>query len=166
MKNLLLILVGVVALVILVVLFRGGAAPVEDEQGLSLGMPAYDAGLGGVPVEDNVVVSNKEAVLTLAEQNKSGEFGTVMFTDMGEKTRVVLKLSGAPSGVSQPAHIHMGSCADLGGIKYPLSYPVEGNSETLLDVSFFELQDQLPLAVMVHKNMEALGVYMACGDLY
>lgn len=161
MKNLFLILVGAVAVAGLVVLLGGGAG---DGQDLSLDMPAYDAEVVEMVVEDGGAV--EEVVVELAAQNKSGESGTATFTDMGEKTRVVLKLSGVPSGVSQPAHIYMGSCADLGGIKYPLSYPVGGNSETLLDVSLTQLQSDLPLAVMAHKNLEELNVYMACGDLY
>lgn len=157
MKNFTLIAVGIIAVVVLAIMFLGrspmDAVPADLEE--------YPTIIYDEPMEE----AASAVTVQLSAQNKSGESGTATLADENGKTRVVLKLVGAPSGVSQPAHIHMGSCADLGGIKYPLSYPVDGNSETLLDVLLAELKVQLPLAVMVHKNLEELGVYMACGDV-
>jgi hypothetical protein len=50
----------------------------------------------------------------LAPQNDSGESGTASLTKQGDtQTKVVLSVAGAPAGVSQPVHIHKGTCAKL-----------------------------------------------------
>jgi plastocyanin len=78
-----------------------------------------------------------------------------------------------------PAHIHSGSCDDLGDIVYPLTdvaletageafgtasaVPVE-ESDTTIDAS---LQDILaaPHAVNIHQSADAIQNYIACGDI-
>lgn len=101
----------------------------------------------------------------LYAQNTSGEEGTAVLTDVNGKTKVVLALTGAPVGVSQPAHIHVGACPMPGAVKYPLSNVVGGASETTLDVSLTQLKGELPLAVNVHKSGTEASVYVSCGDL-
>jgi hypothetical protein len=103
--------------------------------------------------------------VTLNGQNNSGEMGTTTLTDVSGKTKVVLNYTGAPKDIVQPAHIHTGSCANLGGVVYPLNYPVNGASETTLDVSIDQLLSQLPLAINVHKSAGEITVYTACGDI-
>lgn len=103
--------------------------------------------------------------ITLSSQNNSGESGTATLTDVNGKTGVVLALTGAPSGVTQPAHIHTGSCAAIGGVVYPLTFPVNGKSETTLNVTIDELLKKLPLALNVHKSAAEANVYVACGDI-
>ena len=58
--------------------------------------------------------------VTLNAQNASGETGTAELEDIGNGTKVTIRLAGAPSGVPQPAHIHVGSCPNPGAVKYPL----------------------------------------------
>ena len=53
----------------------------------------------------------KSVSVKLSQQNKSKESGTAKLTPEGDKTKVEVSLKGAPKGVSQPAHIHEGSCA-------------------------------------------------------
>ena len=84
--------------------------------------------------EDLTQEISKEVLITLSSQNNSGESGTAELKSDNEKTKVKLDLDGAPK-TSQPAHIHVGSCANLGGVKYPLTSPVDGESETILNVS-------------------------------
>jgi Cu/Zn superoxide dismutase len=57
------------------------------------------------------LAQDKPVTVNLEPQNASGEQGTVTLTPQGDKTQVVIKLAGAPSGVQQPAHIHDGNCA-------------------------------------------------------
>ena len=104
-------------------------------------------------------------VVTLDEQNDSGMTGSAAITRLNGRTVVELTLVGAPEGVTQPAHIHTGSCADIGGVVYPLTFPVNGASETTLDVSLDDILAGLPLALNVHKSPEEADVYVACGDL-
>jgi len=102
--------------------------------------------------------------LTLVEQNLSGQSGTANIFEVGDKTKIELTLRNSPAG-PQPAHVHTGSCAELGGVKYPLTSPVNGTSDTTLDVSYDELLAELPLAINVHKSVAEAGVYVACADI-
>ncbi|MBI2098365.1 MAG: CHRD domain-containing protein [Candidatus Wildermuthbacteria bacterium] len=104
-------------------------------------------------------------MVALGAQNNSGMSGTATLTEENGKTKVTLSLSGAPQGVAQPAHIHMNSCANIGAVKYPLTPLVNGNSETLADVSLAELKAGLPLSINAHKSAEEVSVYVACGDI-
>lgn len=106
-----------------------------------------------------------EVTVNLSEQNKSGEVGTATLTEVDGKVKVTLALSGVPAGVTQPAHIHVGVCPDVGAVKYPLTSPVDGVSETMLDVTLAQLKSELPLGVNVHKSAQEVSVYVSCGDL-
>ena len=104
-------------------------------------------------------------VVGLSAQNNSGETGTVNLLPVSAtQTKVEVTVSGAPAG-SQPMHIHLGSCATLGGVKYPLNNLVDGKAETILDVTTNQLVAELPLAINVHKSPQETGVYVACGNI-
>ncbi len=107
----------------------------------------------------------KMATVALDAQNKSGEAGIATIKEMGGKVLVTIDITGAPAGVTQPAHIHAGSCPSPGAVEYPLTSPVDGKSETTLDVSFDDLMKKLPLAVNVHKSVAMSKVYVACGNV-
>jgi plastocyanin len=77
-----------------------------------------------------------------------------------------------------PAHIHTGTCAQLGDIAAPLkdvaapegersgsttAFPLE-TSETIIDLPLQELLDGNH-AVNVHKSADDIGTYIACGDI-
>jgi uncharacterized cupredoxin-like copper-binding protein len=89
--------------------------------------------------------------------------------------------------VAHPAHIHTGTCAELGGIAYPLSdvalapgtagtplaspaaagaaaaLPV-ATSVTTVDVKLADLL-AAPHAINVHQSAKAIEDYIACGDI-
>ena len=89
---------------------------------------------------------------------------------------------------AHPAHIHFGSCGELGEVFFPLSDVVpdslvqEGSlvstsgkigvetgapvaiSTSTIDVTIAELITG-PHAINVHKSAEEIGTYVACGDL-
>lgn len=109
--------------------------------------------------------ATNEVIVTLSEQNDSGESGTATLMEVEGKVKVSLKLTGAPADLTQPAHIHEGACPDVGAVKYPLTSPVDGMSETILDVTLAELKSQLPLGINVHKSATEAKVYVSCGDL-
>lgn len=106
-----------------------------------------------------------EIMVNFTEQNDSGEFGTATLKEEDGQVVVTLNLVGAPQNVSQPAHIHNGSCPDVGGVKYPLTNVLNGESETTVNVTFDQLEDELPLAINVHQSVENASVYVACGDI-
>jgi hypothetical protein len=104
-------------------------------------------------------------VIPLAAQNGSGEKGTATFIPRGDKTEVIVSLMGAPKGVAQPNHIHMGTCAKLNPAPtYPLKITDNGVSDTTVDVPLSKLLAS-PFAVNVHESAKALGHYVACGDI-
>ncbi len=101
-------------------------------------------------------------------QNSSGETGKVTLSDSaGKIVTVNLALTGTPSGVAQPAHIHKGTCATLDPKPlYPLTNAVDGKSQTTLDnKTIAELKNEGPLAVNVHKSAQQSSVYVACADI-
>jgi Cu/Zn superoxide dismutase len=107
----------------------------------------------------------RSVTVPLGEQNNSKERGTAKLTAEGNKTRIEVSLSGAPKGVSQPAHVHEGSCPNPDPKpKYPLANVVEGKSSTLVDASLDTLTSG-KLAINVHKSADELKVYVACGDI-
>ncbi len=103
--------------------------------------------------------------VTLSAVGTSGESGTATITEVAGKAKVVLALKGAAKDVSQPAHIHMGSCAKPGDVKYSLTSALNGASETTLAVSLAELKAGVPLMINVHKSVADVAIYSACGDI-
>lgn len=101
--------------------------------------------------------------ITLAEENNSGESGIASLSAKGKSVIVTVNLKGTPSGISQPAHIHIGECPGVGEVKYPLTALVNGKSTTTIDVSMEDLITQTPLAINVHKSKTDIKTYVSCG---
>jgi hypothetical protein len=102
----------------------------------------------------------------LHAQNGSGESGTATLLQSGDNVIVRVRIAGAPSGVPQPAHIHMGTCDKLNPKPtYPLHNLMDGYSETtVMNVKLSDLTSGT-FAINVHKSTSDLGTYVACGDL-
>lgn len=101
----------------------------------------------------------------LAARSDSGESGEAIFEEVDGQVKVTVKLAAAPRDVSQPAHLHKGSCAAPGEQIYTLSSVSNGASETTLPVSLAAITDNLPLALNVHKSAAEINVYVACGEV-
>jgi plastocyanin len=78
---------------------------------------------------------------------------------------------GDISGVPHPAHIHTGTCTNLGDVVAPLKDVtlVDGSdrvsvSTTNVDMSIKDMLES-PHAIMSHASAENIGVYIACADL-
>lgn len=140
-------------LVIAVILVAGGYLFMNSNQTMS------------PTTEQTAPVGTTEQTIMLLEQNQSDEYGTAVLTEENGKVVVTLSMTGAPSGVPQPAHIHTGVCPDVGAVVYPLTNVVNGTSETTLDVTLAELVEQQPLGLNVHKSVPEAKVYVSCGDL-
>jgi hypothetical protein len=103
--------------------------------------------------------------LKLNPLNGSGESGTATLTPMGNRTRVVIGITGENATGKQPAHIHKGTCAKLNPVPtYPLKDVVLGKSNTIVDVPIDKLTVS-PMAVNVHESAKNIKRYVACGDI-
>lgn len=70
------------------------------------------AGCGGGSNDERASAAG--LTIQLVEQSASGQTGTAMFTSLdGGRTRIVLELTNPPD-VPQPAHVHTGTCDNLG----------------------------------------------------
>lgn len=115
--------------------------------------------------ENNATSTAKTIQVDLSTQNNSGQSGKAVLTEVDGKVKVILNITGKPSTVAQPAHIHVSNCATIGAVKYPLTSVTNGASQTTLDVSLDQLVSQLPLSINVHKSAAEASVYVACGDI-
>lgn len=100
----------------------------------------------------------------LSAQNGSGETGTAKVTDVAGGVSVVISLKGAPA-TAQPVHIHDGTCANLGGVVYPLKDVVGGSSTTMVKGTSVAALTQKPYAINAHESASNLGKYVACGNI-
>ncbi len=119
----------------------------------------------GLLKEHGHVVSFK-----LNAQGDSGVNGLVMLTEQDEKVKVELVLldknTASTTSIARPAHIHSGSCAATGPVKWTLNSVVNGKSETLLPITMKDIASSTPLYVNVHKSDAEISVSIACGDLH
>lgn len=152
------ILGGVAFIILLFVFFLFGRAKLTIPVGIiSKPQPVARPRLPqGAASEMNVL---------LAAQNNSGESGVATLEEIGERVVATLYLTGYTPNVSQPAHIHMGACPEVGVIKHPLNSVVNGKSTTVLSVSLAQLKQQMPLAINVHESSTDLSTYTSCGSL-
>lgn len=102
--------------------------------------------------------------ITLNELNSSGESGTANLTEVNGKVIIAVNLNGEPKDEIQPMHIHEGTCPGVGKVIYPLNYPQNGASTTMLDTTFGNMKPIRPLSITVH-SLKDLKVYVACGEI-
>ncbi|HKP54445.1 MAG TPA: hypothetical protein VJ183_17550 [Chloroflexia bacterium] len=114
----------------------------------------------------STLVFAHDAIVTLTEQNGSGQNGMAELTDMGDgTTMVVVEVTSNGTMDPQPAHIHEGTCANLNPKPaFPLSSVVDGRSETIVPVDIHELTDE-PYAINIHKSATEAAIYTSCGDI-
>ncbi len=111
---------------------------------------------GKVPLTDAVA-------LALGEMNDSGQTGHVLLTPSTGRTRIEVTLSPGTL-VSELIHVHTGTCADLGGVVYPLtSVDAGGSSVTTVSVPLGRLMTG-GFAINAHEK-DNPSVYTACGTV-
>ncbi len=108
---------------------------------------------------------NQIMTVKLDAQNKSNEMGTVTLQEVGGKVLVTVNVTGYTKGVTQPAHIHVGSCPNPGAVKFPMTSVLNGESVTTIDTTLAQLKAMGKLAINVHKSVAQSSVYVSCGDL-
>jgi hypothetical protein len=106
-----------------------------------------------------------DVVVPIGELNDSGVSGDASLTDNGDGTTTVdILVDGATGG--HPAHIHSGTCAELGDIVFPLTdVDASGESVTVIDTPLSDLLTTGPYAINIHLSADEIGTYVACGDI-
>jgi len=110
----------------------------------------------------------------LGERDVPGISGTVLFEErINGEAQATIMLTGTPDGGMHPAHIHMNTAAEGGGILYTFT-PVNGTSgmsrsnlSMLDDGTMFGYDDVLTVDgyVNVHLSMDDLATIVAQGDI-
>ena len=121
----------------------------------------------GIPASVGAQAIPKTLTVPLAAQGNSGVAGTAVLTDMGNgQTQVVIRVSTGGNAV-MPDHIHNGTCANLGDVKYPLNNVQNGTSTSTVAVSIADLLNGpgKPFAVNLHKSPQEASVYVSCGNV-
>jgi hypothetical protein len=129
---------------------------------LALGLCAGVVGCGDEG--DEASAGADELEVELVEQASSGQEGTATFTSLGgDRTRIVLELTNPPE-IPQPAHVHSGSCDDLGDPVAALTDVTDGRSETDVEMSLDELA-QGDLVIHAHQSEAEFDVSVACAPV-
>lgn len=103
--------------------------------------------------------------VALAEQGGSGMSGSATITETdGGQLEVVVTLDGDDGSSARPAHIHAGSCEELGDVAYGLTDVTDGSSSSSVDATLAELEDG-DFAINVHESADAIENYVACGPI-
>ncbi len=110
----------------------------------------------------------------LGEKDVAGISGSVLFEErVNGEAQATIMLDGTPDGGMHPAHIHMNTAAEGGGILYTFM-PVDGttgmsrsNVAMLDDNTMFGYEDVLSVDgyVNVHLSADELATIVAQGDI-
>lgn len=110
--------------------------------------------------------SGSQTSVPLKPYGSSGQIGAAtMSRTGGDRIIVSIKLSGVPSGASEPVMIHHGSCSDLQpGSQIVLNPVVDGKSiNTIIPPAL----NTGHYAIVVHKGTGSqMNTIVACGDMH
>lgn len=167
--------VSAIALAVLVAGVSVGAAGCGDnaDNAVDAATSAIDEGVDtatssaddAIDSATNSAAERTEVMVTLDEQNGSGQTGTATLTRVdATTTRVVVTVENPPAE-PQPAHIHMGTCTDLNPApQYPLENITDGNSTSTVAARLDALLAD-NMAINVHRSAEQADLYVACGTI-
>lgn len=103
--------------------------------------------------------------LAFAALGESGVTGTGRLVEEGESSLLTIELHGLPGAGSYNAHIHNGTCAEIGGVAVRLTAVTAGADGHGTSSTTFGTADlpETPVAVQVHG---ADGPGIACADVH
>jgi len=126
------------------------------------------AAVGGVLVTGSRIASNASTVtetVAMHALNSSGQNGTATITDVGGKVLVSVRLTGEPSGASEPAHVHFGRCPNIKAVPaYNVGPILHGKGSDIVQLTWAEINSG-KYAVNVHKSALQMGTYVSCGNI-
>lgn len=112
-------------------LLMAACAPADDEvDALDDGAVVFDEPAEMTPPAAMTGADEMGESFDLAALNNSGVTGTVSVTDLGAQTEVMVTLNGLEANSAHAGHIHMGTCANIGGIVAPLEEITAGAAGT------------------------------------
>jgi hypothetical protein len=114
-------------------------------------------------------VAFADTTIKLDPRDNSGVSGSVVLIPRGNQTEVTIKLTGAPAGASEPANINVGQCGlgeegGIHGVAYPLKNVVDGNSDTIVDVSLDSIATG-SYAILVSESAANVSNFVTCGTV-
>jgi uncharacterized lipoprotein YbaY len=119
------------------------------------------------PIPPIVITNAMQTSYALNVRDELGVTGTVTFSEKNSgssESVVTIQLMGAAKGI-HPAHIHVNSAIETGGIAYSLnSVDSTGKSTTTLSVPYATLVN-FDGYVNVHASLSNLGTIIAQGDI-
>ena len=132
--------------------------------GLALGASAFAA--TNTMNHVNNAMSAHSMTINLGAQNGSKQDGQAFLNDTSSGLRVKLQVKNEPTGASEPAHIHQGTCAKLNPAPWKaLSNVVNGVSVTTIpNLTLADLK-KAHYAINVHESAANLKHYVSCGDV-
>ena len=160
-----------ILLLLAVALIAAGCGGDEEQDAAQDATTALTDTAGAAETLEDAVTEAEEALegveitLDLDEQNGSGITGTATLSPTSDgQVEVEIELDGSDGG-PHPAHIHLGSCADLDpNPAFPLEDVVDGRSKTTVEVDVADLTAD-EYAINVHESPENVANYVACGDV-
>lgn len=115
----------------------------------------------------SAVLAQESVTVTLGPGRDSSEqTGTATLTATGDQTEVVISVNTGPAGagVEQPSHIHEGQCPGVGGVAFPLTNTLDGQSTTVVDAKLSDLTTGA-FSLNLHKSKDEVAVYTSCGNI-
>jgi hypothetical protein len=133
---------------------------------IALGLTGSAMGAPNTMNHVDNAMSGHSMTINLGAQNGSKQDGQAFLNDTPNGLKVKVQLKNEPSGASEPAHIHEGTCAKLNPAPWkPLSNVVGGVSTTTIKGLTLAEVKKAKYAINVHQSAANLGHYVSCGDL-
>jgi hypothetical protein len=112
------------------------------------------------------MMSKNSLTINMGQQNRSGQDGQAFVKDTPGGLWVKVVVRNERRGASEPAHIHMGTCAHLNPAPWKmLSNVVNGSSITTVPGVTVAWLKKGHYAINAHQSAANLKHYVSCGDL-
>lgn len=105
--------------------------------------------------------------IELESENFSGQRGNAAIYEEKDRIKIVLTMSPAAPGQSQPAYIQGGDCNSppVESARYRLNDVASGESQTILEMPAETLKAELPLSIRIGRLTEEIYTGALCGTI-
>ena len=134
--------------------------------GIALALMAQSLAATNTMNHINNAMSAHAMTINMGAQNGSKQDGQAFLNDTSAGLKVKVQVKNEPTGGSEPAHIHEGTCAKLNPAPWkPLSNVVNGVSVTTIPGLTIATLKKARYAINVHQSAANLAHYVSCGDV-